>query len=165
MAKDNKIILGLDPGIADVGFGIIEKNKKGIRFIKTGSIKTVNLKSFSERLEIIYKKINKLIIKYKPDIIGVEKLYFARNIKTALDVSEARGVIILACQSNSIEIEEFTPTQVKQAVTGSGIANKRQVGLMVKTILKLNKVPKPDDASDALAVAIATSIKVIIKQK
>ena len=165
MAKDNKIILGLDPGIADVGFGIIEKNKKGIRFIKTGSIKTVNLKSFPERLEIIYKKINKLIIKYKPDIIGVEKLYFARNIKTALDVSEARGVIILACQSNSIEIEEFTPTQVKQAVTGSGIANKRQVGLMVKTILKLNKVPKPDDASDALAVAIATSIKVIIKQK
>jgi len=163
MAKDNKIILGLDPGIADVGFGIIEKNKKGIRFIKTGSIKTVNLNKFSERLEIIYKKINKLIIKYKPDIIGVEKLYFSRNIKTALDVSEARGVIILACQSNSIEIEEFTPTQVKQAVTGSGIANKRQVGLMVKTILKLNKVPKPDDASDALAVAIATSIKVIIK--
>ncbi len=163
MAKDNKIILGLDPGIADVGFGIIEKNKKGIRFIKTGSIKTVNLKSFSERLEIIYKKINKLIIKYKPDIIGVEKLYFARNIKTALDVSQARGVIILACQSNSIEIDEFTPTQVKQAVTGSGIANKRQVGLMVKTILKLNKVPKPDDASDALAVAIATSIKVVIK--
>lgn len=155
-AKD-KIILGLDPGFADTGFGFISKQGNNLKFITTGSIKTSKDKVFSERLQIIYKEVNKLIIKYKPDLVAVERLYFAKNVTTALDVGQARGVVLLAIQQNKIELLEFTPLQVKQAVCGNGQAAKRQVGLMVKTILGLSAVPKSDDAADALAIAIAAS--------
>lgn len=160
MSINKKIILGLDPGFADTGFGIISKDKTGMQFIDTGSIQTSKNLKFPERLVIIYKEINKLIKKYKPNIVGIEKLYFSKNVKTALDVGQARGVAILACQEHDIKIIELGPNQVKQAVTGNGMANKRQVGLMVKTILRLKEVPTPDDASDALAIAISVSAQI-----
>ena len=163
MRVNKKIILGLDPGFADTGFGLLQKDKNGLQFIDAGSIQTSRDKKFSERLVIIYKEIKKLIKKYKPDIIGIEKLYFARNVKTALDVAQARGVVILASEEYNIDIVEFSPVQVKQAVTSHGGANKKQVGLMVKTILKLKEIPQPDDAADALAIAIITAREVRIK--
>ncbi len=163
MRVNKKIILGLDPGFADTGFGLLQKDKNGLQFIDAGSIQTSRDKKFSERLVIIYKEIKKLIKKYKPDIVGIEKLYFARNVKTALDVAQARGVVILASEEYNIDIVEFSPVQVKQAVTSHGGANKKQVGLMVKTILKLKEIPQPDDAADALAIAIITAREVRIK--
>jgi len=163
MRVNKKIILGLDPGFADTGFGLLHKDKNGLQFIAAGSIQTSRDKKFSERLVIIYQEIKKLIKKYKPDIIGIEKLYFARNVKTALDVAQARGVVILASEEYNIDIVEFSPVQVKQAVTSHGGANKKQVGLMVKTILNLKEIPHPDDAADALAIAIITAREVRIK--
>lgn len=157
MNNHTQIILGIDPGLADTGFGVISKNTNELIFVNAGSIKTKKGLDFSKRLEIIYNEIDKLIKKHKPDIIGIEKLYFARNVTTAIDVAQARGVALLACQQNKKVIVEFTPLQVKQAVSASGSAGKNQVGLMVKTILKLKAVPKPDDAADALAVAITAS--------
>ncbi len=150
MPNQTKIILGIDPGVADTGFGVISQDK-GLKFIATGSIKTDKKTDLSQRLEIIYQQVKKLIVEYQPDIIGIEKLFFARNVTTALTVGQARGVVMLAAKEANIKILEFTPLQIKQAVTGSGQADKRQVGLMVKVLLKLNSVPKPDDAADALA--------------
>ncbi len=152
-----QIILGIDPGLADTGYGVISKKDSKLSFLTTGSIKTKKGIDFSNRLAIIYKELDALIKEYKPDIIGIEKLYFARNVTTAIDVAQARGVALLACHKNKKIIIEFNPLEVKQAVSGSGAAGKKQVGLMVKTILKLNAVPKPDDAADALAVAITAS--------
>ncbi len=157
MKNKEKIILGIDPGFADTGFGIISKENNKLKYITCGSIKTLKTKSFSKRLKELYKEINKIIQKYNPDIVAVEKLFFAKNVKTAIDVAQARGVILLAIENNKQEALEFTPLQIKQALTSSGNAHKRQVGLMVKTILNLNAVPKPDDAADALAVAITAS--------
>ncbi|MBU1202581.1 crossover junction endodeoxyribonuclease RuvC [Patescibacteria group bacterium] len=157
MAQVEKIILGLDPGIADTGFGVISKNGNQLKFLTTGSIQTDKRKKLPERLDDIYKEVSKLIKKYKPDIIAVEKLYFAKNAKTALDVGQARGVLMLAIYQNKREILEFTPLQVKQAVCSNGSASKQQVGLMVKTILSLSAVPRSDDAADALAIAICAS--------
>ena len=157
MVNQSIIILGLDPGIADTGFGLIEKTNNKIRFIDTGSIQTKKTLDFCKRLEQIYEQVDNLIKKYKPDVVAVEKLYFAKNAKTALDVGHARGVILLAIIKHKIQPLEFTPLQVKQGVCASGSASKRQVGLMVKTLLALQAVPKPDDAADALAVAITAS--------
>lgn len=157
MKSQKTIILGFDPGIADTGFGIIEKFDNSIRFIDTGSIQTSKQKEFGDRLEILYDMADKIIKKHKPSIVGIEKLFFAKNVKTALDVGQARGVIMLAIKKNNIKPLEFTPLQIKQAIASSGRADKRQVGLMVKTILGLKEVPKPDDAADALAVAITAS--------
>lgn len=157
MAAPIKIILGFDPGIADTGFGVIAKNGNSLKCLAVGSIQTDKQKDLTERLEIIYKESSRLIKKYKPDIVSVEKLYFAKNVKTALDVGQARGVLMLAIRQNRKEILEFTPLQVKQAVCSNGSASKQQVGLMVKTILNLKAVPRPDDAADALAIAICAS--------
>ncbi|OGY93367.1 MAG: crossover junction endodeoxyribonuclease RuvC [Candidatus Komeilibacteria bacterium RIFOXYC1_FULL_37_11] len=157
MLKKDKIILGFDPGIADTGWGLISKNNQSLRFIAAGSIKTAKGKKFSSRLEIIYQEVDELIKKYQPDIVAVEKLFFAKNAKTALDVGQARGVLLLAIIKNNKEILEFTPLQIKQAVCANGQAAKKQVGLMVKAILKLTAVPQPDDAADGLATAITAS--------
>jgi len=157
MISKSTIILGLDPGIADTGFGVIEKIGNKMKLLAAGSIQTGKEKDFSKRLEEIYTQVNKLVSEYKPDIVGVEKLYFAKNVKTALDVGQARGVILLAVVKNKITPFEFTPLQVKQAVCANGQASKRQVGLMVKTLLNLRVVPTPDDAADAAAVAITAS--------
>lgn len=148
------IILGIDPGLADTGYGVIEKTKSQITSIDFGCINTKAGVPDEQRLVEIHKSINQLIKKYKPDIIAVEKLFFGKNVKTAMSVSQARGVIILAVGKNKSELVEHTPLQVKQALTGYGQASKDQVKAMVKIILNLDQAPKSDDAADALAIAI-----------
>ena len=148
------IILGIDPGLADTGYGVIEKTKSQITSIDFGCINTKAGVPDEQRLVEIHKSINQLIKKYKPDIIAVEKLFFGKNVKTAMSVSKARGVIILAVGKNKSELVEHTPLQVKQALTGYGQASKDQVKAMVKIILNLDQAPKSDDAADALAIAI-----------
>jgi crossover junction endodeoxyribonuclease RuvC len=148
------ITLGIDPGMARCGFGVIESKGNVIRYLSAGVIESTSNYKQSERLEIIYKGIKKLIKKYKPHIIAVESLFFSRNTKTALSVGEARGVILLAAQLQKIKIMEFTPLQVKMSTTGYGLAEKLQVQKMVKALLGLKEIPKPDDAADALAIAI-----------
>ncbi len=149
-----KIILGIDPGIADTGFGIISKDKNKIECINYGSIKTPAKTDLSERLETISKDLKTIIQKYKPDLIAVEELFFFKNAKTALVVGQARGVVLLTARQNKVPLVEFTPLEVKQAVSTYGKAEKKQVQRMVKTLLNLKEVPEPDDAADALAIAI-----------
>ncbi|PIR06614.1 MAG: crossover junction endodeoxyribonuclease RuvC [Candidatus Komeilibacteria bacterium CG11_big_fil_rev_8_21_14_0_20_36_20] len=157
MLSKPRIILGLDPGLADTGFGVISVVGNQLTFMDAGSIQTAKQIAFTKRLESIFLDINKIIKKYQPDLVAVEKLYFARNVTTALSVGEARGVILLAIQQNNKELLEFTPLQIKQALTTSGQASKKQVGQMVKAILKLAIIPQPDDVADALAIAITAS--------
>ncbi|PLX22080.1 crossover junction endodeoxyribonuclease RuvC [Candidatus Parcubacteria bacterium] len=152
------IILGIDPGIADTGYGIIEINKDGsLKCLDYGSIKTSAKDPLVNRIEELFLELNALIKKYKPGIIGVEELFFNKNVKTALIVGQARGVVLLAAKMSGARLVEFTPLQVKQAVSTYGRANKAQVQRMVKMILNLKEVPRPDDAADALAVAICAS--------
>lgn len=150
------IILGIDPGIADTGFGIIEKGKGGKMFcLGYGSIKTKAGMPAAERLEILSNGLEKIIKQYRPALASVEELFFQNNIKTAIAVGQARGVILLACRKNKVPIVEFTPLQVKQTIAGFGRAEKSQVQRMVKMLLHLKEIPKPDDAADALALAIS----------
>lgn len=148
-------ILGIDPGIADTGYGIIQKDESGnLLCIDYGSIKTMAKTGMPERLEIINKELNRIIKKYNPNLIAIEQLFFCNNAKTAIVVGQARGVAILTARQNKISVTEFTPLQVKQAVSAYGRASKMQVQKMVKIILNLEEIPKPDDAADALAIAI-----------
>jgi len=148
------VILGVDPGLADTGFGVIEKQGSYLKMIDYGCIKTKAKIPTAIRLTEIYQNLNKLIKKFKPDIIAIEQLFFCKNVKTALAVGQARGVIVLAGGKNNLIIHEFTPLQVKQALTTYGKASKNQVQQMVKVILNLKNIPKPDDAADALAIAV-----------
>jgi len=151
------IILGIDPGIADTGFGVIEKTKnEELKCLDYGSIKTSAKLSLPDRLLILNKELEDIIKKYKPDWAGVEELYFCKNVKTALVVGQARGVVLVTLAKNNLKIFEFTPLQVKQAVSAYGQASKLQVQKMVKLLLNLKTIPKPDDAADALAVAICS---------
>ncbi len=152
-----KIILGLDPGIADTGFGVIKYDKGLMSCLDYGSIKTRAKTDLSERLEFLDKELEKLIRKHQPDIVAVEQLFFNKNTKTALIVAQARGVLLLRIKKNNVKIVEYTPGQVKQAVCAYGQASKKQVQKMVKMILKLKELPQPDDAADALAIAICSS--------
>lgn len=147
-------ILGIDPGLAIVGYGIVDV--VGNRYIPVtyGAITTSNKSSFPMRLETIYRELTELIERYQPDEIAFEELFFNKNVKTAISVSHARGVEVLVSKLSGKEIYEYTPLQIKQALVGYGRASKEQVEYMVMTILKLEKSPKPDDVSDALAVAI-----------
>ena len=155
----NKIILGIDPGIADTGYGIIEIDKNSLRCLGYGSIKTTSNAELAERLLVLSNELNKIIKKYKPDLIAVEQLFFCKNVKTALTVGHARGVILLSARQNNVSILEFTPLQIKQAVSTYGKASKMQVQKMVKLLLNLTELPKPDDAADALAAAICVANK------
>ena len=149
------VILGIDPGIADTGFGIIKQDKAGnLICLDYGSIKTKASLELADRLEIINKELGNIIKKYKPGLIAVEQLFFCKNVKTALVVGQARGVILLTAKQNKIPLTEFTPLQVKQAVAAYGQASKMQVQKMVKILLDLKELPRPDDAADALAIAI-----------
>ena len=148
------IILGIDPGIAIVGYGIIEYKNNRFRVIDYGAITTPSTMSNTKRLERIYKGIDLLIKNYNIDEVGVEELFFNKNVKTAITVAQARGVILLSCSHNDKPIYEYTPIQVKQGVVGYGRAQKAQVQQMVTSMLKLKEIPKPDDVADALAVAI-----------
>ncbi len=147
------IILGIDPGLAIVGFGIIEKSRRGIRVIDYGVITTDKSMRLPERLSAIYDSLKALISKYNPDCVAMEEIFFNTNITTGIAVSEARGVLLLCAKQMGCALYEYTPLQIKQALTGYGRADKHQVQFMVKTILQLSSIPKPDDAADALAVA------------
>jgi len=148
------IVMGIDPGYGLVGYGIIEKSGNKISVVDYGAISTPKDMPMSGRLNIIYEGILMLVDKYHPEEVGIEKLYWGRNITTAIPVAQARGVIILALHQRGIKIYEYTPLQVKSALVGTGRAEKAQVQYMVKTLLKLEKIPRPDDAADALAMAI-----------
>lgn len=149
-------VLGIDVGTAIVGWGIVVKDEKAnkIKCLDYGTITTPPTMTMPERLEIIFKELTDLISLYTFRAVAVESLFFANNQKTVMTVSQARGVILLALQIKQIPISEYTPLQVKQGVTGYGKAEKSQVQNMVKAILGLEKIPKPDDAADALAIAI-----------
>lgn len=155
--KKLNLILGIDPGIADTGFGVIKNENNKLTCLNYGSIKTSAKLESGERLEIINLKITELIKKYRPSLIAIEELFFCHNAKTALIVGQARGVVVLTAKLNKIKSVEFTPYQIKQAVSTYGHAEKNQVQRMVKLILNLKELPKPDDAADALAAAICAA--------
>lgn len=148
------IILGIDPGFAITGYGIIKYENNKFKVIDYGAITTESDLKLSERLLILYNDLEQLIDKYNPDVISIEELFFNKNIKTALNVGHGRGVVLLAAAKKNKPIFEYTPLQVKQSVVGYGRAQKPQIQQMVKMILNLEKIPKPDDVADALAVAI-----------
>ena len=147
-------ILGIDPGYATIGYGVIDYNENRFSVAGYGAITTPAGIPFERRLSDIYNDMNELIKKYSPDEMSIEKLYFNTNTTTAIDVAEARGVILLAAYGGGVKIAEYTPLQVKQSITGYGKAEKRQVMEMVKGFLGLERVPKPDDTADALALAV-----------
>lgn len=148
------IILGIDPGIAIVGYGVVEYKGNKFRTIDYGAITTKAHTKLDFRLVSVYDELCEIIHKYKPDAISIEELFFNTNVKTAITVAHARGVIVLAAAKSGIPTFEYTPLQIKQALTGYGRADKPQMQNMVKIMLNLNAVPKPDDVADALAVAI-----------
>lgn len=151
------VILGIDPGLATVGYGVILKNGNSTKVLDYGIISTSKNDTLPTRLKQIYASVTALIDKYQPDAVAMEELFFQNNQKTAIAVAEARGVSLLACIHKLDQLYEYTPLQIKSALTGQGRAEKRQVQYMVKAILNLKEIPKPDDAADALAVALCHS--------
>jgi len=149
------IVIGIDPGLARMGYGVLEVTKGEIRAVCYGCIETSgkDLRA-SERLLKIYTEVGILFEKYQPAQLSLEKLFFTRNISSAMGVSEVRGIILLAAEQRNIPVTEYTPNQVKQAITGSGRADKQQMQEMIKRLLRLTEIPKPDDAADALSIAL-----------
>jgi crossover junction endodeoxyribonuclease RuvC len=158
------LALGIDPGTAICGYGIVDLQGSRLRALDYGAIETSPTLSDAERLVIIHREIDVLIKKYKPDIVGVELLFFNKNVRTAMTVGQARGVILLAAAQNSAKLAEFTPLQVKQSVVGYGKATKEQVIYMTQRLLNLPCKPHPDDVADALAVAICTVHSVNVRR-
>lgn len=162
------IILGIDPGTATTGFGIVKKTESGIEVVDYGCIETCAGTDPGERLKIINNKLNDLIKKHQPSIMAVENLFFFKNLKTVIPVSQAKGVILLTAAKKRIPVFEFTPLQMKMAITGYGKAEKKQVQRMIKTMLCLEEKPKEkdkrkDDATDALGIALCYIIQSGIK--
>ena len=150
-----KRVIGFDPGFAIVGYGVLDyEDFRNVRVVDYGVITTPKEESFPVRLALIYKGVQELIEKYKPDEVAVEELFFNTNITTGINVSHARGVLLLAAIHHCGCLYEYTPLQIKQAMTGYGKATKKQIQEMVRVYLALSKIPKPDDAADALAVAL-----------
>lgn len=147
-------ILGIDPGTGVLGFGVIEVVKNQLKLITAGVVRTPAHTPLPDRLEDIFKSLNQIIDETKPTVMSIEKLFFSQNITTAISVSHARGVAMLCGQLHQLEVAEYTPLQIKQALTGYGRADKKQIQEVVRKMLKLKQVPKPDDAADALAAAI-----------
>ncbi len=147
-------ILGIDPGLATMGFGVIDTINGKSTAVDYGVVLTPKTEALPTRLAILEKGVKSLIEKYKPDEVALEELFFNNNVKTAIDVAQARGVILLTCVKECGRLYEYTPLQIKQALTGYGRAEKRQIQQMVTTFLGLNKIPRPDDAADGLAVAL-----------
>lgn len=148
------IILGIDPGIAIVGYGVVECIGNHFKALEYGCIKTKSNMYFPDRLQFVYDEMNNIIDQYQPHEMAIEELFFNKNAKTAIKVGQARGVEILAAKNKGLEIYEYTPLQIKQAVVGYGRAEKKQVQEMIKILLNLGETPKPDDVADALAVGI-----------
>jgi crossover junction endodeoxyribonuclease RuvC len=151
-------ILGIDPGTGILGFGVIDYEKGKIQLVDAGVIRTPVKEDDAVRLQTIYDELTDIIAHTKPTHMSVEKLFFARNVTTAMTVSQARGVVLLTAMQNQLAIHEFTPMQIKQAITGYGRADKKQMQEMVRVLLGLKEIPKPDDAADALAAAITLSM-------
>jgi crossover junction endodeoxyribonuclease RuvC len=147
-------ILGIDPGTGIVGFGVIETTRKDYKLLDGGVIRTPARQADELRLMTIYDSLSEIIDLHMPDVMVVEKLFFARNVTTAMTVSQARGVILLAATKKGIPTAEYTPLQIKMALTGYGRADKKQIQEMVRVLLRLNEIPKPDDCADALAAAL-----------
>ena len=152
-----KRILGLDPGTETTGFGIIEVEKGKVIVLDYGCIKTQRIYSQAERLSQIRDDLESLIEKWKPEYAAVEKLFFSKNVKTAMAVSESRGVLMQKLQEKNITTQEYTPNQVKLNICGDGKADKKNIQKMVQLILRLREIPTPDDAADALAIALCFS--------
>ena len=148
------LILGLDPGSAITGYGLIAADHGSYEMLDYGALRTEPGPSDAERLVLLYVKMQTLLKEKKPDCIAIEQLFFNKNATTAVPVGQARGVLLLACAQAGLPISEYTPLQVKQAITGYGRADKAQIQYMVTRLLKLSATPKPDDAADALAIAI-----------
>lgn len=153
------VILGIDPGTARTGYGVIEKvRSSAFAYIAHGCIETSKTLSAEKRLLLLEQGVQKLLKQYEPDTLAVERLFFFKNLKSALPVSEARGVVLLCAAKRKMPVVEFPPLQVKMAITGYGRADKKQMQAMVQRLLDLKEIPKPDDAADALAVAIACAV-------
>ncbi len=148
------IILGIDPGYAIVGYGVLDYDGNKFKVIEYGAITTDASMDMFDRLKSIYDDLTTVIHRVKPDFMAIEELFFNSNQKTAINVAQARGVLLLAAMNNGVQIAEYTPLQVKQAVAGYGRADKNQVQQMIKLLLNLESVPKPDDTADAVAIAI-----------
>lgn len=148
------IIIGIDPGLATVGFGVIRCDENIISPVSYGCIRTSAEKQAPERLLDIHTEVTALFEKYSPEAVAVEKLFFNKNVTNAMSVSEARGVIFLAAQQKNVPVFEYTPLQIKLAITGSGKADKKQMQEMIKRLLNLKEIPKPDDAADGLSIAL-----------
>lgn len=151
-------ILGIDPGTGILGFGIIEAGKGKAQLVDAGVIRTPVKEDDAVRLQTIFEELTDIIVQSKPTVMAVEKLFFSQNITTAMTVSQARGVVLLCGKQAGLDLFEYTPLQIKQALTGYGRADKKQIQEMVKVVLKLKEVPKPDDCADALACAICHSM-------
>ncbi|MCX7919729.1 MAG: crossover junction endodeoxyribonuclease RuvC [bacterium] len=148
-------ILGIDPGLATLGFGVIDLQKNNqLQLVEFGCIRTTTQLSLPQRIEQIYRELTDILGKYSPEVVVVEELFFSKNVKTAVQIGEVRGVVLLTAVQHNLEVREYTPLQVKLAVVGYGRASKDQIQKMVKVLLRLPQIPKPDDAADALAVAI-----------
>jgi crossover junction endodeoxyribonuclease RuvC len=150
-------IIGIDPGTGILGFGVIEVSGKSPQLVDAGVIRTPVKEDDAVRLETIFHELTDIVAATKPDVMSVEKLFFSRNVTTAMTVSQARGVVLLVARLNGLPIYEYTPMQIKQSVTGYGKADKKQMQEMVKILLQLSEIPKPDDAADALAAALTHS--------
>ena len=159
------VILGIDPGYAIVGIGVIKFVGNKFKTLEYNAVTTPSKMPVPERLQAIYQGVEYFINKYKPDAVAIEELFFNSNQKTAIMVAQARGVIIVAAKNKGVPLYEYTPLQIKQAVTGYGRADKKQIQNMVKMILNLNAIPKPDDAADGLAVAICHAHSSHINEK
>lgn len=155
MKHKPKIVLGIDPGTALCGYGIVKEEKSKFEALAFGSIVTTNDEPMEKRLYTIFLELSKLVEKYKPEILSIERLFFNKNVTTAISVGQARGVCLVVAAQYGLEVYEYTPAEVKLSLTGHGRASKEQVGFMVKSLLNLSEIPKPDDTSDALAIALS----------
>ncbi len=149
-------VLGIDPGTAITGYAVVEEQGADLRLLVVGALQTPADDDLSQRLQAIYRGLRQVIAEYQPEAAGVESLFFSKNVRTAMAVGHARGVILLAIADAGLRLSEYTPLEVKQAITGYGSADKRQVQEMVKMLLHLSTIPKPDDAADAAAIAVCT---------
>ncbi len=159
------IILGIDPGFAIVGYSVIEYRGNEIKALEYGAITTDSKLLFPDRMKIIYDELINIIDEYQPEDLAIEELFFNKNVKTAMKVSQARGIEIMAAVNKGLNIYEYTPLQIKQATVGYGRAEKHQVQEMVKVLLNLKETPKPDDVADALAVAICHGSSLKFKEQ
>ena len=163
-------ILGIDPGYGITGFGLIESDRGQNRLLQCGAITTPSNTDFSWRLEVIYNDMVELLRVGKPDVVAIEELFFGQNVTTGIGVAQARGVVLLAIQQAGLQVYSYKPMQVKQALVGYGNATKHQMMDMTKRLLHLNEMPKPDDAADAIAIALcharsSTSLLATVQQK